>query len=43
MRKLKFPKRFMKVMKKKKRKKIRSTPVDQEITEKKYNDAKIQL
>ena len=34
-----FPKNFMKIMKKKKRKKIRNTPTDTEIKEQKHNDA----
>lgn len=34
-----YPEGFMKVMKKKKHKKIRNTPVDQDIFEKKLNDA----
>jgi hypothetical protein len=36
---IEYPDKFMKDMKKKKRKKIRSTPIDKEITEQQHNDA----
>lgn len=34
-----YPKRFIKNMKKKKRKKIRNIPINKKIIEQKYNDA----
>jgi len=40
MKKVEYPKQFIKGMKKKKRKKMRNTPIDEEIVEQKYNDAK---
>lgn len=40
---IQFPPSFMKVMKKKKAKKIRTTPIDKDIVEKKFNDASMQL
>lgn len=38
---LKLPRKFIQLMKKKKRKKIRQIPIDKHVNEKKYNDAKI--
>lgn len=38
-----YPKLFMKEMKKQKRKKIRNTPVDQEIVEQKFNNAEREI
>ena len=38
-----YPKGFMKKMKKHKNKKIRNTPIDEEIIEQKHNDAERQL
>lgn len=40
---IEYPNRFMKMMKKKKRKKIRSTPINKEIIEQRYNDAEREL
>lgn len=39
----KFPPKFMKVMKKKKRRKIRYTPINKIIVEQEHNDASWQL
>jgi len=39
MRKINFPPNYMKWMKKKKHKKIRNIPVDENIKEQKFNDA----
>lgn len=36
---IEYPDGFMKVMKKNKRKKIRNTPIDKEITERQHNNA----
>lgn len=35
-----FPSGYIKIMKKKKRKKMRNVPINDEVIEKKYNDAK---
>ena len=36
---IKYPRKFMRYMKKKKHKKIRNIPIDEDITEQQYNDA----
>lgn len=38
-----FPKGFMKIMKDKKKKKIRNTPIEIDVIEQKFNDSKIIL
>lgn len=40
---IEYPDRFMKMMKKKKRKKIRSAPINKEIIEQQHNDAEREL
>lgn len=40
---IKYPKKFMKLMKKKKRIKIRNIPLENEVIEQEHNDASLQF